>query len=159
MDVVVQIRKVDSSGTPPVGINFPCSFSEDEISNAKTCKLFGPQGFLRASSAVSRDDDDPRSSRDGQEVFYRHDAEEKITPGTIISLEITLWPMGMDFAKDEGIMVRVGGHFLSEPSSEVMRPTSVEVESENENMGSHYVHTGGKYDSCTVLPVVATGRA
>lgn len=153
MDVVVQIRKVDKAGNPLVGINFPCSLPEDEIPNAETCKLFGPQGFLRASSSSSRDE--ARSSANGQEIFYRHDSEQKIPPGAIVPLDITLWPTGMVFAEGEGIMLRIGGHFLSEPSSELMRPQS----SEDENVGKHFIHTGGKHDSCLVLPIVAGSKA
>ena len=73
MDVVVHIRKVDSSGNPLTGPNFPCSL---EIPEVETCKLYGPQGFLRAFSTPSRDN--TRSRPDGQEVFYRHDCEQKI---------------------------------------------------------------------------------
>lgn len=120
MDVVVQIRKVDSSGSPLEGINFPCPVPESEVPEGETPKLYGPQGFLRASSSVSRDEG--QSSPDGQEVFYRHDCERKIPPGTIVPLEITLWPMGMVFAANEGILLRVAGHFLSAPANEVMKP-------------------------------------
>lgn len=153
MDVVVQIRKVDSSGKPLVGVNFPCPLPATEIPETETSKFYGPQGFLRASSSPSRDN--ARSSLDNQEVFYRHDCEQKVAPGTVVPLEITLWPMGMVFAKDEGIMLRISGHFLSEPSSEVMRPQ----EPEDENLGLHYIHTGGEYDSCLILPIVAGSRA
>lgn len=134
MDVVVQLRKIDSSGKFLEGVNFPCPVPESEVPCAETSKLFGPQGFLRASSAASRNR--TRSSSDGQEIFYDHDREEKISPGTIVPLEITLWPMGMVFAAGEGIMLRVGGHFLSAPSVEVMKPQ----EAEDENVGQHYIH-------------------
>lgn len=63
--------------------------------------------------------------------------------------------MGMAFAAGEGILLRIGGHFLSAPSVVVMKPQ----EAEDENVGQHYVHTGGKYDSCLVLPVVDGSRA
>lgn len=63
--------------------------------------------------------------------------------------------MGMVFAAGEGIMLRVGGHFLSAPSVEVMKPQ----ESDDENVGQHYIHTGGNHDSCLVLSVVAGSRA
>lgn len=153
MDVVVQIRKVDSSGSPLEGVNFPCPLPESEVPEGETSKLYGPQGFLRASSSVSRDEE--RSSPDGQEVFYRHDRERKIPPGTIVPLEITLWPMGMVFAANEGILLRVAGHFLSAPSTGVMKPQ----EPDDENIGQHYIHTGGSHDSCLILPVVAGSRA
>ncbi|KAJ5145225.1 hypothetical protein N7448_002617 [Penicillium atrosanguineum] len=153
MDVVVQLRKIDGSANLLEGVNFPCLVPESEVPPAETSKLFGPQGFLRASSSISRDQ--ARSSTDCQEIFYRHDRAEKISPGTIIPLEITLWPMGMVFAAGEGILLRIGGHFLSAPPVVLMKPQ----ESDDENVGQHYIHTGGKYDSCLVLPVIAGSRA
>lgn len=152
MDVVVQLRKIDSSGHLLEGVNFPCPVPESEVPVAETSKLFGPQGFLRASSSISRDP--ARSSSDGQEVFYRHDQEQKIPPGTIVPLEITLWPMGMILAAGEGIMLRVAGHFLSAPSVEAMKAQ----EPDDENIGQHYLHTGGGRDSCLILPIAAGSR-
>ncbi|OQE46180.1 hypothetical protein PENCOP_c001G01325 [Penicillium coprophilum] len=152
MDVVVQLRKIDEFGNMLEGVNFPCPIPASAIPDAETSKLYGPQGFLRASSSVSRDH--ARSSSDGQEVFYQHDREEKITPGAIVPLDITLWPTGMVFAAGEGLLLRVGGHFLSAPSVAAMKP----VESEDENVGQHYIHTGGEHDSCLVLPVIARSR-
>lgn len=152
MDVCVQIRKVDQSGKPMVGINFPTSVPEIELPDTSLCKTFGPQGFLRASHLVSRDE--KRSSSDGQEVFYRHDREEKIPPGTIVHMEITLWPMGMVFAENEGILLRVGGHFLSAPPHKIWELK----EPEDGNVGQHHIHTGGKYNSRLILPVVSGAR-
>lgn len=152
MDVVVQIRKVDQSGNLMKGMNFPTPVPEDEAPEGETVKLYGPQGFLRASHMASRDDG--RSSADGQEVFYKHDSEQKIPAGTIVPLEITLWPVGMVFAKGEGIMLRIAGHFLSAPVNELMR----DPKPSNENAGQHHIHTGGKYYSCLILPVVAGNR-
>ena len=152
MDVVVQLRKVDSKGNLLSALNFPAPIPESEAPEGETSKTYGPQGFLRASSAVSHDE--ARSSPDGQEVFYRHDREEKIPPGTNVPLDITLWPMGMLFAAGEGIMVRVAGHFLSEPPHQAMKPK----QADDENVGRHYVYTGGNYDSSLILPVVGVSR-
>ena len=153
MDVVVQIRKIDAAGKMLTGVNFPCPEPESSVPEAETSKIYGPQGFLRASSSCSRDE--TRSSADEQEVFYRHDREEKIAPGTIVPLEITLWPMGMVFAPKEGIMLRVAGHFLSEPSNAYFKPEK----SDDVNVGRHFIHTGGDYESSLVLPVIAGSRA
>lgn len=153
MDVVVQIRKIDSSGNLLSKAHFPTPVPEDEVPEGETAKFYGPQGFLRVSTSISRDE--ARSSPDGQEVFYRHDCEQKIDPGSIVPVEITLWPTGMVFAPDEGIMLRVAGHFLSAS----LHGGGVEKEEpDDENVGLHSIHTGGKYDSCLILPVVAGSR-
>lgn len=152
MDVVVQLRKIDSSGNPLKEIHFPCPVPESEAPECETAKLYGPQGFLRASSIVSRDAS--RISADGQEVFYKHDREEKIPRGKIVPLEITLWPMGMVFAPNEGITLGVAGHFLSAPATPAIQSEKVD----SENFGRHQIHTGGKHDSCLTLPVIAGNR-
>lgn len=152
MDVVVQLRKVDAEGNLLAGLNFPAPVPASDAPEGETAKTYGPQGFLRASAAVTRDEE--RSSADGQEIYYRHDREEKIAPGTVVPLDITLWPMGMAFAAGEGIMVRVAGRFISEPAVAIMRPK----ESDDENVGRHHIHTSGKYDTRLVLPIVGTSR-
>jgi uncharacterized protein len=153
MDVVVQLRKIDKSGRLLTGINFPFPVPETEAPEGETIKLYGPQGFLRASSSASRDDS--QSSADGQEIFYKHDCEQKIPAGTVVPLDITLWPMGMVFAEGEGLMLLIAGHFLSEPAIETMKLR----EPDDENVGSHYIHTGGQYDSHLILPIIAGNRA
>lgn len=152
MEIVVQLRKLDSFGKALKEIHFPCPSPEDEAPEAETVKLYGPQGFLRASSTISRDAS--RTSADGQEVFYTHDQEEKVPQGSIVPLDITLWPMGMVFAPGEGIKLSVAGHFLSAPATPAIQLEKVD----NENLGYHQVHTGGKYDSSLVLPVIAGSR-
>lgn len=152
MDVVVQLRKIDSSGESLKEIHFPCPAPESEAPEGETVKLYGPQGFLRASSVLSRDAS--RSSADGQEVFYRHDQEEKVPRGSIVPLEITLWPMGMVFAAGEGIKFSVAGHFLSAPATPAIQLERLD----NANLGHHQVYTGGKHDSFLTLPVIAGNR-
>ena len=153
MDVVVQIRKIGKSGEILKGMNFPFPVPESEAPEGETIKHYGPQGFLRASASSSRDES--RSSSDGQQVFYKFDREEKISPGTVVPLEITLWPMGMVCAEGEGIMLLVAGHVLSEPATAIMKAE----EPDDENIGQHYIHTGGKYDSSLILPIVSGSRA
>lgn len=48
MDVVIQLRKIDSCGQLLEGVNFPCPVPESEVPTAETSKFFGPQGFLRS---------------------------------------------------------------------------------------------------------------
>ncbi|MCJ1431957.1 hypothetical protein MMC27_001313 [Xylographa pallens] len=155
MDVVVQIRKIDKSGNMLKGINFPFAVPESEAPEGETIKHYGPQGFLRASTSISRDE--ARSSSDGQQVFYKFDRAEKISPGTVVPLEITFWPMGMGMvlAKGEGIKLLVAGLFLSEPANDAKRLK----EPDDENIGQHYIDTGGKYDSHLILPIIAGNRA
>lgn len=85
-----------------------------------------------------------------QEVVYRHDKREPIPLGKIVDLEITLWPMGMVFAPGEGIMLRVAGYDMCYPDTDRIKPAY----DNNENVGHHTIHTGGKYDSQLILPFI-----
>lgn len=152
MDVVVQLRKIGKSGAMLKGINFPFPVPESEAPEGETIKHYGPQGFLRASMSCTRDES--RSSADGQQVFYKFDRMEKIETGKIVPLEITFWPMGMVFAAGEGIMLRVAGHFLSEPPNDILRPKEVD----DENVGTHWIHTGGEHASHLILPKISGNK-
>jgi predicted acyl esterase len=79
-----------------------------------------------------------------------HDKRKAIKPGTVVKLDITLWPMGMVFAAGEGIMLRVAGHDMCYPETEMIRVT----EAVDENVGDHVIHTGGEHDSYLIIPVI-----
>ena len=151
MDVVVQVRKINSTGEEALTTTFPCPVLEKDVPFTSLLKVSGAQGYLRASHRVSRDDS--LSSADGQEVFYKHDKAEKVKPGTIVPLEITLWPMGLTFGPGEGLVLKVSGHgmnglFFYEAT-----------EPEDWNVGNHTIHTGGEYDSHLILPIVSGPRS
>lgn len=147
MDVVVQIRKIDSTGTSLEHLNYPCPVPAQEVPNVNTAKTLGPQGFLRASHRVSLD----RSNSSSEvELFYTHRHREPIPPGTRVRLEIPIWPIGMVFAKGEGIMLRVSGHDMCLPETEMCRLE----EPDDVNVGRHTLHTGGEFDSSLTIPVI-----
>ncbi|KIX99073.1 uncharacterized protein Z520_05534 [Fonsecaea multimorphosa CBS 102226] len=146
LDVVVQIRKVSKDGKLLQHLNYPCPVPIEEVPDLNIAKFLGPQGILRASHRITKVDE---LSTD-QEIFYKHDRREAIPPGTIVPLEITLWPMGMVFAPGEGIALRISGFDMSLPETDRISGASLN----NENVGEHEVHTGGKHDSFLVLPFV-----
>jgi predicted acyl esterase len=146
LDVAVQIRKVSRNGDALEHINYPCPVPSHQTPDVNVVKYLGPQGFLRASHAISRVEE--RST--DQEIFYQHDRREAIPHGTIVPLDITLWPMGMVFEEGEGIMLRVAGHDMCLPEVEFLRAT----EADDENFGTHELWMGGEYDSHIVLPFI-----
>lgn len=153
MDVAVMIRKINRSGKPLLGLTYPGPRPESEVTDICLAKIWGPEAYLRASHLVSRDDS--RTSPDGQEIYYKHDRQEKIQPGTIVPLEFTFWPTGMVFGPGEGILVRVAGHAMNGPTAEMLQLK----EPEDENLGKHNIYTGGRYDSHIILPIVSGNRA
>lgn len=152
MDVVVQIRKIDKTGRLLEGINIPTPDPPEDVPRTAVCKFLGPDGFLRASFLPSRDDS--KASKDRQEIFYNFDQQEKVAPGTVVPMQITLWPTGMVFAKGEGIQLRITGHVLAAP----VRVATVSQEPQNANLGQHCIHTGGKFDSRLILPTISGDR-
>jgi hypothetical protein len=76
MDIVIQIRKISTSGKLLEHLNYPCPVPVDGVPDVNTTKTLGPQGFLRASHGVSRA---PGNSEN--EMFYTHDKREAIKPG------------------------------------------------------------------------------
>ena len=121
-------------------LNYPCAVSVGEVPNVNTAKTLGPQGVLRASQSISRDE----SKSKGSEMFYRHDRRKAIQPGVVVPLDMTFWPIGMIFAEGEGIMLRISGHDmlirLKEP--------------DDENVGFHVIHSGEQYDSYLEIPII-----
>ena len=148
MDVVVQIRKISTRGEPLVHLNYPCPVSPSEVPDVNTAKMLGPQGFLRASHAVTQ----ITPAAGSNEFFYQHDRRASITRGTVVALDITLWPIGMTFTQGEGIMLRIAGHDMCLPETEHIRP----VRATDMNKGVHMVYTGGEFSSYLVIPVVPT---
>ncbi|RBQ79422.1 hypothetical protein FVER14953_12221 [Fusarium verticillioides] len=153
-DVVVQVRKIDSNGRQLSHLNYPCPVPIDEVPDVNTAKTLGPQGFLRASHSVSlKEHGGPVVSHDlsrETDVSYSHRVRRPISPGTIVRLEIPIWPIGIAFAAGEGIALNVSGHDMCLPETDLCRLR----EPEDGNVGRHYVHTGGKYNSHLIIPVI-----
>ncbi|KAL2843693.1 Alpha/Beta hydrolase protein [Aspergillus pseudoustus] len=146
LDVAVQIRKISSDGKLLEHLNYPCPVPIDKVPNVNTAKCLGPQGFLRASHGVSRVD----NLSTEQEIFYKHDRREAIPQGSVVKVQITLWPIGMVFAPGEGIVLRVAGHDMCYPETDKIGTAA----GNNENVGNHVIHAGGKYSSFVSLPFI-----
>lgn len=58
--------------------------------------------------------------------------------------------MGMVFAPGEGLILRVAWHDMGYPETDQIKAALTN----NENVGIHEIHTGGKYDSYVVLPFI-----
>ncbi len=148
MDIVVQLRKINSAGKPLAHLNYPCPVPDNQVPDVNVAKTLGPQGFLRASHAVSLD---RNLSPSTMEPFYTHRVREPIEPvGRVVRLEIPIWPIGMVFAAGEGLLLRVSGHDMCLPETEMCRLT----EPEDENIGIHVLWAGGEYPSSVTVPVI-----
>ncbi|KAF5566843.1 cocaine esterase, partial [Fusarium pseudoanthophilum] len=81
----------------------------DQVPNTNIVKTLGPQGFLRASHHVSLEGG-PVPSNDlssETDVLYSHRVREPVKPGSVVRLEIPIWPIGMVFEAGEGIALNI----------------------------------------------------
>ncbi|KAF7561333.1 hypothetical protein G7046_g2830 [Stylonectria norvegica] len=158
MDVYVVIRKLDARGQALLHMNVPLldlppGTKESDIPNVNIFKYVGPNGRLRASHRRSVLQNPELSSEQSKVLFpgniWRlHDAEEKITPGDIVCLEIPLWPSGMILQAGEAIRLEVKGHEVTLPEFPALDrvPTNL-------NSGMHVIYSGKDYPSSLILPL------
>ncbi|RDW87854.1 hypothetical protein BP5796_03548 [Coleophoma crateriformis] len=152
--VFVVIRKKDKDGNDLMHLNFPFNAtpvkSIEEIPPKDRASLnlhLGSSGILRASHRAI---DHTRSLHENF-PFHPHTKAEKITPGTIVKLEIGIWGMGVDFDAGESLSIRINGQY---PGIAEYKSFSGPRPEDELNKGTHFVHCGGEYDSHVILPFI-----
>jgi len=153
MDLFVFMQKLDKKGKvlnhmvvkPPNRLLGSIMWFVHALGVKKLGLLFysGPNGRLR----VSHRQLDPERSTPSQPVLT-HAAEELLSPGQIVPVDIPIWPTGMKWHAGEQLHLIVSGYNLKGPMFPGMplAPTR--------NKGEHVIHTGGKYDSHLLVPMV-----
>ena len=101
-------------------------------------------GWLRASQREL----DPLRSTLHQPVL-KHQRRLPVEQGSVIEVAIEIWPSGTRFAEGESLVLIIQG-------SEINKSTAVaHYKHENTvNLGRHVVHTGARYPSYLLIPVV-----
>lgn len=130
MDLFVIIDKFDRTGDR---VPFPMRTTDSK--GAVT------YGWLR----VSHREMDPQRSTPFQ-PFHPHQREVKLKNGEIVPVEIEIWPSSTLFHEGERLRLTVAGHDI-EVSKDFMHTNTV-------NRGKHIIHSGGKYDSHLLIPVI-----
>jgi len=103
----------------------------------------GAQGRLRASMREL----DPAKSLPYLPQ-YTFTNPQKLTPGEPVALDIEIWPHGRIWHKGEILRVTVAGRAIRDES------WFLPVVVDSINSGRHTVHTGGRFDSYLLAPVV-----
>ncbi len=137
MDLFVGVQKIDRFGkTVPFAF---CWTHED-----------GPVafGWLRVSH---RELDEKRSTP--YQPFLKHQKQIKLKPGEVVPVEIEIWPSGTLFERGEKLQVIVAGCDLCMYHGQI----ATYGHFSSVNRGQHLIHTGGKYDSHLLVPVVPAG--
>jgi putative CocE/NonD family hydrolase len=135
MDLFVALQKLDAGGEI-VPFSFFNSLEDGPVA----------LGWLR----VSHRELDPARSTPGQ-PWHSHRREVLLEAGEVVAVEVEIWPSGTRFGAGEQLRLIVQG-------SDVYKypPGIVNIgHSQTRNAGTHIVHTGGRYDSHLLIPVLA----
>lgn len=130
MDIFVCAAKCDRNGN-------------EVFQNSITYYYPGPQGRLRASHRAL----EPKKSTE-LEPYHTHTCLEKLSAGEIVCCEIGLWPTSMLFHEGEQLRIRISGF-----DTMYEKPTDRQ-KLEIHNKGKNRIHTGGRYDSCLIVPYI-----
>ncbi|NEK85122.1 CocE/NonD family hydrolase [Blastococcus saxobsidens] len=134
MDVFVALFKLDAEGRQ-VGFPYYAQFEDGPVA----------VGWQRASR---RERDEERSTPYLPVLAHRRDLP--MTPDEVVHLDIEVWPSGTRFEAGERLLLVVQG-------SDVLRypePLTYARHEDAVNRGTHRVHTGGRYDSSLLVPVL-----
>jgi predicted acyl esterase len=134
MDLFVAIQKVDKQGDL-VPFPYYTIFEDGPVAS----------GWLRVSH---RELDEQLSTP--QQPVHPHLREERLAEGEIVPVEIELWPSSTLFHSGETLRVVVQGSDI-QVYPEV---PFVAGHPDTRNAGRHVIHTGGRYDSHLLLPVI-----
>ncbi len=106
-------------------------------------------GWLRASH---RELDPERSTP--HQPWLLHRRALKLNPGVPVPVDIEIWPSGTRFAAGERLRLVVQGSDIYKYARWIVlarHPKTI-------NAGMHVIHTGGKYDSHLLVPVIPAKR-
>lgn len=157
LDVFAQVYKTDASGKKLYHVALPGEAGQGirkMVESGRPVAMLsfaGPQGRLRASHRAL---DTARSTP--LEPFHAHLKEERLSPGEVVAIEIAIWPIAMKLHPGEVLCVAVGGQLFDAFGLPGM-PGADKIATRNQ--GRHVIHTGGRYDSHVLLPMLkpATG--
>ncbi len=134
MDLFIALQKLDRNGSYVPFAAF--SALED-----------GPValGWLRASH---RELDPERSTP--QQPWLLHRRQLKLKPHVPVPVDIEIWPSSTRFASGETLRIVVQGSDIYKYARWIVlarHPKTI-------NAGTHVIHTGGKYDSHLLVPII-----
>lgn len=148
LDIYVMLRKLSVNGELMEQSNVPLHElpvkSVKEVANVNPTKYLGPTGILRASHRKL----DPEQSTDYLPV-HPHLEAEYVDPGTVVEMNIGIWPMGVVYEKGEGLRLQISGKTMVLPEWDTPKVKHMEPQF---NKGQHRIHLGSDYDSFLLVP-------
>jgi putative CocE/NonD family hydrolase len=130
MDLFVAVQKADEQGNflPTLVLGEPHP---------------GAPGLLRVSH---RELDEERSTP--YQPVHTHRREQLLKPKEIVPVDIEIWPSSKIWHAGQHLRVVVSGHYVRKEGW--FEPFAWDLC----NRGHHIIHTGGKYDSHLLVPVI-----
>ncbi len=138
MDLFVAVQKFDKNGRY-VGFAAFNALEDGPVA----------LGWMRVSH---RELDEKLST--AQQPWLLHRRETKLKPGEIVPVEIEIWPSGTHFGAGETLRVVVQGSDIYRYAEWIR----MHGHRQTINRGRHVIHTGGKYDSHLLIPVIPPKR-
>ncbi len=136
MDLFAAVQKLDADGKL-VNFYYITRFTFGHAAH----------GWLRASH---RELDDKRST--AHQPVHTHQREQMLAPGEIVPVEIEVWPSSTLFRAGETMRVVVMGRDPFPPSD--APGAGIAFHPETRNAGRHIIHTGERFDSHILVPVI-----
>ena len=133
-DLFVAVEKLDASAEP-VKFTFMSEYDCGPVA----------LGWLRVSH---RELEPERSTPD--QPWHRHEHELRLAAGEIVPVEIEIWPSSTSFRAGEKLQVIVQGRDIY--AFEGVRHG--QLHQRTRNAGKHVIHTGGRFDSHLLVPVI-----
>jgi hypothetical protein len=134
-DLFIAVQKLDMD-KQPVGFTFYAFYENGPVA----------LGWLRVSHRAL----DPDRSTPWQPV-HPHDREQPVPEAEAVPVEIEIWPSSTLFRTGETLRVLIQG---SDIYKDALPNLPFARHEETRNEGTHIIHTGGKYDSCLLVPVI-----
>jgi uncharacterized protein len=135
MDLFVALQKLDANGKR-VGFIFYAFYDNGPVA----------LGWLRASHRAL---DESRSTP--WQPVHLHTREEPLKPGERVPVDMEIWPSSTLFRAGESLRVLVKG---SDIYADALPNLPFARHEELRNAGTHVIHTGGRYDSHLLVPVI-----
>jgi predicted acyl esterase len=138
MDLFTALQKLDAAGNL-VNFYYVTRFTFGHAAH----------GWLRVSH---RELDDARSTP--HQPVHAHQRELKLTPGEIVPVDVEIWPSSTLFRAEEQMRLVVMG---TDPFPQEARESpgaAITLHPDTINRGRHIIHTGGRYDSRLLVPLI-----
>lgn len=143
MDLFIAVQKLDKMGIRLGHNPFRPYMPANVLSWPKFYYYSGPSGRLR----VSHRRVDPSKSTDS-EPYMTHDAEELLSRGQIVPVDVPIRPSSIRWHAGEQLRLSVAGYDLNGTAFHGMPSTPTR------NKGEHIIHAGGRYESFLIVPVI-----